>query len=286
MLDVKNYENSETPAWCPGCGNFGILTALKNALAELEIPPHKVLIVSGIGQAAKLPHYMKCNLFNGLHGRTLPVATGSKIANHELVVLAVGGDGDGYGEGGNHFIHTIRRNPDITYLVHDNKIYGLTKGQASPTSDPGVVTKTTPAGVVTNPMNPLAIAIALGASFVARGYSGSTVHLTEIIKQGIIHKGFALIDILQPCVTFNHINTYAWYSKRIYQLDSDKNYDPNDKIKAFKKSQEWGDRIPIGVFYREKKTTFEEQLPALKDTPLIKQKIEPLRLKEVMEEFL
>ena len=273
MVTLKDYEGPKT-AWCPGCGNFSILTALKKALVELEIPPYNVAIVSGIGQSGKLPHYMKCNTFNGLHGRTLPVATGLKTANHELTVLAVGGDGDGYGEGGNHFIHAIRRNSNITYLVHNNQIYGLTKGQASPTSDLGLVTKTTPKGVFKTPINSLALAVSLECSFVARAYAGDNEHLTQLIKEGIMHKGFAYIDILQPCVTFNHHNTYTWYSKRVYKFKLEKESNPADKISAFKKCQEWGERIPIGILYRQKRATFEEQQSALKEGPLNKQRID------------
>ena len=224
MVTITDYEGNTT-AWCPGCGNFQILRATKEALVALNLEPHQVLFVSGIGQAAKLPQYLKCNFFNGLHGRSLPVATGAKIANHELTVLIVGGDGDGYGEGGNHLIHGIRRNMDITYLVHNNQIYGLTKGQASPTSEQGFITKTTPEGVVLQQLNPLALAISLGATFVARSFTGKPTHLTKVIIEGIQHQGFALIDVLQPCVSFNHVNTYAWYTQRIYDIAEDSKYD-------------------------------------------------------------
>ena len=216
MVTMTDYAGG-TSAWCPGCGNFGILKAVKKALVELDIEPYQVLMVSGIGQAGKLPHYTRCNVFNSLHGRTLPVAVGAKISNPKLIVIAVGGDGDGYGEGGNHFIHTMRRNHDITYLVHNNQVYGLTKGQASPTSDQGFVTKTTPEGAVT-PINPIALAIGAGAGFVARAFAGDVGYLASLIKMGIRYKGFALIDILQPCVVFNHKNTYSWYRERVYKL--------------------------------------------------------------------
>ncbi|GAF95504.1 unnamed protein product, partial [marine sediment metagenome] len=237
MVKIADYAGGKT-AWCPGCGNFGILTALKQALVALEIEPYRVLMVSGIGQAGKLPHYTKGNVFNSLHGRTLPVATGAKIANPELIVIAVAGDGDGYGEGGNHFINAARRNNDITYLVHNNQVYGLTKGQASPTSDFGFVTKTTPHGADV-PLNPIALAIAADASFVARGFAGDVNHLSQLIMQGVQHQGFALIDVLQPCPTFNHKNTYAWYRERVYKLEEN-GYDPGNKLAAFEKAQEWG----------------------------------------------
>ena len=284
MVKMTDYVGL-TPAWCPGCGNFGILRAVNQALVELDIEPHRVLMVSGIGQAGKLPHYTRCNVFNSLHGRTLPVAAGAKIANPELIVIAVAGDGDGYGEGGNHFIHAMRRNHDITYLVHDNQVYGLTKGQASPTSDQGFVTKTTPEGAAP-PMNPIALAIVAGAGFVGRGFAGDVKHLVSLIQAGITHRGFALIDVLQPCVSFNFKNTFEWYRERVYKLEDETDYDPGDKVAAFNKAQEWGERIPIGVIYRKELPTFEEKLPALSKGPLVKQKLEPRRAERLLDEFL
>jgi len=283
VVNPQDYAGLQ-PAWCPGCGNFGILSALKKALVDLNIPPYNLLVVSGIGQAGKLPHYMKCNTFNSLHGRAVPVAIGAKIANHDLTVIAVGGDGDGYAEGGNHWIHAMRRNHDITYMVHNNQIYALTKGQASPTSDTGFITKTTPEGSPPQ-INPLALAIASDASFVARGFAGDVDHLAGLIKQAITHKGFALLDILQPCVSFNHVNTYEWYSKRVYKLDEEKKYNPADKIMAFNKSMEWGDRIPIGIFYHKERPVFEKSLKALRNIALVKQPVEPARIQKLMTDF-
>jgi 2-oxoglutarate ferredoxin oxidoreductase subunit beta len=271
------------PAWCPGCGDFGILKALNRALIEMEIEPHQVLLVSGIGQAGKLPHYTRGNVFNSLHGRPIPPAIGAKIANPELIVIAISGDGDAYGEGGNHFLHAARRNHDITYLVHNNQVYGLTKGQASPTSDVGFITKTTPYGAA-SPVNPLALAIVNGGSFVSRGFAGNTDHLSNLIKKGIAHRGFALIDILQPCVSFNFKNTFQWYKERVYKLEEEK-YDPRDKKAALEKALEWGDKIPIGVIYKEDLPVYEDQLPALRDGPLVKQKIDPRRVEKLLVEF-
>src|SRR5208283_4710807 len=215
---VAEYNVKERSQWCPGCGNFGLMAALKGALAELDIATHNTVISSGIGCSGKMPHYVNCYGFEGLHGRTLPVASGIKLANHKLNVLAIGGDGDGYGIGSAHFMHIMRRNYDLTYIVHDNQIYGLTTGQASPTSQPGMKTKTTPYGVVETPFNPLASAISGGATFVARSFAGDMVHLKETLKQAIAHRGFALVDVFQPCVTFNKLNTYEFFMKRAYKL--------------------------------------------------------------------
>jgi 2-oxoglutarate/2-oxoacid ferredoxin oxidoreductase subunit beta len=283
MVTTSDYAGLK-PAWCPGCGNFGILRALNRALIEMELEPHQVLLVSGIGQAGKLPHYTRGNVFNSLHGRPVPPAIGAKIANPELIVIAISGDGDAYGEGGNHFLHACRRNHDITYLVHNNQVYGLTKGQASPTSDIGFVTKTTPYGAV-SPVNPIALAIVNGASFVGRGFAGDIDHLSHLIKEGITHRGFALIDILQPCVSFNYKNTFGWYRERVYKLE-DERYDPSDKRAALEKALEWGDKIPIGVIYEENLPVYEDQLPALSKGPLVRHEIDPARVEPLFAEFL
>jgi 2-oxoacid:acceptor oxidoreductase, beta subunit, pyruvate/2-ketoisovalerate family len=282
MATLDNYKGRQ-PAWCPGCGNFSILKAFNESMVEMGIEPYEFVIVSGIGQAGKFPHYTKCNTFNGLHGRTLPVATGIKLANHKLKVFAVAGDGDCYGEGGNHLIHAIRRNIDIKLFVHDNQIYGLTKGQASPTSMKGMVTKTQPFGVFSEQFNPLAMAIALNCSFVARAFAGDIEHLKRVIKEAVNHKGFALIDILQPCVSFNKINTFEWYRQRVYYLDED--YEPTDRVIAFQKSLEWGDQIPIGVIYKVEKPTFEEQIPVIKDIPPVQKVFNINEIEKLLDIF-
>lgn len=286
QISLDDYKNNSKPAWCPGCGDFAILNAVKKALVELGKAPSEIVMVSGIGQASKLPHYLKCNIFDGLHGRLLPVAQGIKIANKGLTVIAVGGDGDNYGEGGNHFIHAIRRNVDITVLVHDNQIYGLTKGQASPTSDSGMVTKVQTHGVLLYPFNPLAVAIALDAGFVARGFAGDIEHLSSLIKEAISYKGFALVDILQPCVTFNKINTYQWYRERVYNVNKESNYNPNDRLKAFEKSLEWGEHIPIGIIYRTDKTPYHDLVPLLKKESLVKQEFDKEKIDKLLAEFV
>jgi 2-oxoglutarate ferredoxin oxidoreductase subunit beta len=284
MTKIDEFKSNDPVAWCPGCGNFGILNAWKKALAELDLKPEEILMVSGIGQAAKLPHYLRCNTFNGLHGRTLPVATGAKIANHELVVIADGGDGDGYAEGGNHFIHAMRRNIDISYFVHNNQIYGLTKGQASPTSDKNMVTGTTPEGNSVCPERPLALAVASNCSFVARGYVGEMEHLKDLMIKAVQNKGFSLLEILQPCVSFNKTNTYDWYKERVYRLE-DASYDPFIRSEAFQKALEWGDRIPIGILFQSRRKTYEELVGLEGKEPLFKREREEKDLNGLWEEF-
>jgi len=282
MPVLEDYKG-KTPAWCPGCGNFGILKAFKDAMVELGKEPHQLTIVSGIGQSGKFPHYVKCNTFNGLHGRTLPVATGIRLANHEMLVIAVAGDGDCYGEGGNHLMHAIRRNINVKLFVHDNQIYGLTKGQPSPTSMEGMITKNQPFGVFSEQLNPMALAVALDCSFVARGFAGNTEHLKELMKEAVLHKGFSLLDILQPCVTFNKINTYDWYKQRVYNIEPE--YNPEDRIEAFKKALEWGDHIPLGIIYKNKRPVLEERIPVIKDNPLVRQGFDLSGIDTALKEF-
>jgi 2-oxoglutarate/2-oxoacid ferredoxin oxidoreductase subunit beta len=265
MVDLKSYGDYET-AWCPGCGNFAILKAMKRALVESDLEPHDVLFVSGIGQAAKAPHYLNANVFNGLHGRALPSAIGAKLANSNLKVIAESGEGCNYGEGGNHFLAAIRRNVDITLIVHDNQIYGLTKGQASPTTDRGFVTSAQPSGLNMNPFRPLAVAVTMGASFVARSFSGMEDHLVDTLKEAMAHKGFSIVDILQPCVSFNKVNNFAWYKKRCKELGSD--YNPSDQMAAIEVASRWGDEIPIGTIYKNDSPTFEDNSQVLQSGPL------------------
>ncbi len=269
-MDAKVYDMGEIDiAWCPGCGNFSILKILKKALSELEIDPKNLVLVSGIGQAAKIPHYLRCHYFNGLHGRALPPATAIKVANPRLTVIAESGDGDMYGEGGNHLIHAIRRNPDITNIVHDNMVYGLTKGQASPTSQCGFKTPVQVNGVILQPFNPIALAISLDASFVARAFSGHAEQTKEILKKAISHKGYALVDIFQPCVSFNKVNTFQWFQERTYYLEE--TFDPFDRKQAFHRSLEQ-DSLPMGIFYiNPDKSSFGENVGIYRQdsTPLV-----------------
>ena len=258
-MDTEVFDMGDIDiAWCPGCGNFSILRTLKQALSELNIKPERLVMVSGIGQAAKVPHYLKTNVFNGLHGRSLPAATTIKAANPHLAVIAESGDGCMYGEGGNHLIHAIRRNPDITTIVHNNMVYGLTKGQASPTSGEGFRTPVQVRGVFLEPFNPVAVAVALDASFVARAFAADADKTKEILKKAIMHKGFALVDILQPCVTYNKVNTYKWFKEKIYYLNG--SYDPHNRQEAFKKATE-KDKLPLGILYvNPGRSAFEENI--------------------------
>jgi 2-oxoglutarate ferredoxin oxidoreductase subunit beta len=288
MATLEDFTVKEKPQWCPGCGDFAINMAIKNALVEVGAEPHNTVIVSGIGCSGKMPHYVRSYGFESLHGRVLPPASGIKLANHELNVIGVGGDGDGYGIGMGHFIHIMRRNYDLTYIVHDNQVYGLTTGQAAPTTQKGMKTKSTPYGNLEEPVHPLPLALTMGATYVARGFAGDLKHLSSIIAGGIKHKGFALIDVLQPCVTFNKLNTYQYWQQRCYKLEG-QGHDASSHEKAMEKANEdWKtnyEKIPIGLFYRENKPTYESELPQLK-VPLVKHDTKPVGLEEAMDEFI
>lgn len=265
----KDYKSTNKPTWCPGCGDFGILNAIQMALVDLNVPPHQAVIVSGIGCGSKLPDYMNVNGYLTIHGRALPCLTGIHLANHNLIAIAVTGDGDGYGIGGNHFMHAMRRNLNLTHIVENNQIYGLTKGQYSPTTDRGMVTTTSPEGAVEFAVNPITWAISAGATFVARGFSSDTKKLSSIIQAGIKHKGYSLIDVLQPCVTYNKNNTADWYKERIYYLDEQPAHDPTNIEKAFSLGLQWGERIPCGIIYQVQREIYEDSLFQIKDQPLI-----------------
>ncbi len=300
-LTVKDYRSEVHNNWCPGCGDFGILISIQTALAKLQIPPHQVAVFSGIGCSGKTPHYIRAYGFHTLHGRVLPVATGAKIANRDLTVLAVGGDGDGYGIGAGYFVNAGRRNLDFTYIVFNNGVYGLTKGQGAPTLRKGLKTKSMPEPALQEGVNPIALAIGAGYTFIARGYALDAKNLTILIAEGIEHKGSAFIDVLQTCPTYNDLHTKEWYAgttaagSRLYRL-SETGYDgvvhnPSDqdeiiakKLQAMAKSYEWGDRIPLGVYYRVELPTMDEELAARRSKPelalvhtdLTKRDIQPL----------
>jgi len=272
-------------AWCPGCGNFSILASLKKTLEKLELEPRQVLMVAGIGQAAKTPQYICANAYCGLHGRALPPAVAAKIVNESLTVILDTGDGDSYGEGGNHFIHNIRRNVDISHFVHDNQIYGLTKGQASPTTEMGHVTPVQADGNINMPFNPMLMALAAGAGFVARGFTGDQEQLMALMEKAIRYKGYALIDILQPCVSFNKINTFDWYKKRVKPISEA--HDPTDFGAAINLAQKFGDEIPTGILYEVEKPVYHERHPVLQDRkPLISKKTDREKLEQIIKSFI
>ncbi len=282
MVSLKDFNVETLPTWCAGCGNFAILSAIKMALAERDIAPHEVFFATGVGCGSKLPHYMRSTGFHGLHGRTLALATGCRLANHGLPLIAVHGDGDSWNEGMNHFVQTIRRNLNLVDVVQDNRIYGLTKGQYSPTSEQGKRTPTSPHGAIERPVNPLALAMSMGATFVSRGYSGQLQHLAWLIGQALEHPGYALVDVLQPCVTWNRSYAYAFYKERVYKLQDEEGYDTADPAAAWEKAQEWGERIPIGIVYQDASLpSYEDQVPALEAGPLADQPLEPLTADQV-----
>jgi 2-oxoglutarate ferredoxin oxidoreductase subunit beta len=284
MLDKKLYDmpHKTDMAWCPGCGNFPILNIMKMALSELDIPPQMIVICSGIGQAAKTPHYLRVNYFNGLHGRALPPAIAIKVANPQLTIIAESGDGDTYGEGGNHFLHTIRRNPNIVNIVHNNMIYGLTKGQASPTSEKGLKNPLQPAGVIIEPFNPLAVALSLGATFVARAFSGDIMQAKEIVKAAIRHKGYALVDVFQPCIVFNKQNTYQWFREKTYYVDE--GHDKTDKFQSLKIAFDL-DRLALGVIYQSEGRPTYETLVREEGTPLYEKTFDKTALGKLIDTY-
>ena len=265
QLTKDTYKGRIHPDWCPGCGDFSVLASLQAALFELGLKPHEVVVISGIGCSSNLPGFINTFGMHTLHGRSLAVGAGVKLGNHKLKVICVGGDGDGYGIGGNHFMHSLRRNIDVTYIVMDNQIYGLTTGQVSPTSVKGMKTKTTPHGNVENPINPIPMAIVGGATYVARGFSGKQKHLVDLLKGAIQHKGFALVDVFSPCVTYNKDNTYQFFNQRVKVLE-EQGHDPTNFQAAIEKGFTWGEEIPVGLFWkRTDLPTLEDQEPILED---------------------
>ncbi|HYA58574.1 MAG TPA: thiamine pyrophosphate-dependent enzyme [Thermoplasmata archaeon] len=273
------------PTWCPGCGDFGVVAGVEMALKRLKIPSYNVVIVSGIGCSSNLPHFLTSYGFHGIHGRAVPIAQGIRWANHHLTVIGTGGDGDGFGIGAGHFVHAMRRNVDLTYVTMDNQIYGLTTGQASPTSGMGHRTKSTPDGVIENPIDPVAIALASGATYVARGFSGDVKHLADLVAGGIQHKGFSLVDVLSPCVTYNKVNTFDYFRQRVYKLESS-GHNPADIVAAWQRSLEWGDKIPIGLFYKVDRPTYEDLEEVLAAGPLVTQPVGLRGQDAILDEFV
>ena len=287
-LPIEKYSGLVEPDWCPGCGDFAVLKAVKMGAAKAGVAPHNLLVVSGIGCSSNLPGYVHAYGVHSLHGRAVAVASGAKFANHSLQAVITGGDGDGYGIGIAHFIHAMRRNLDLTYVVMNNQIYGLTTGQASPTTMKQMKTKSTPRGNVELPINPLALALVSGATYISRAFSGDPGHMADLIAGGIQHKGFALVDVFSPCVTYNKLNTYAYFKQRCYKLEDTPGYDPSNPSTAMERTFEWGDKIPIVLFYKDEQPTYEDSEPALKAGPLVHQ---PLGMKKelfdsLVEEFV
>lgn len=284
ICDKKDYA-AHVPEWCPGCGNYDTLDVLQQALCDLEIKPTDFMVAAGIGQTSKMGFSLKCNQFDGLHGRALPVALGMKMANHKAKVIVIAGDGDLYSEGGNHFIHNARRNLDVTVMAGDNRVFGLTKGQAAPTADYDFVTKIHPEGVGAQPLNPALLALVSGASFVARAFSGDRDSLLTILKAALTHRGFALVDILFPCISFNKINTYAWFKEHVTPIDP--SYDTGDFHAALKLSTKNHDQIPIGILYQKDKPVFGDNRKALSGDPIVfrTQSYTPARVKPLFEKF-
>ena len=280
------FDSPHKPTWCPGCGNFSIWLSLKKALVELKLPPHKVLVVYGIGCSGNMANTVKAYGWHSLHGRAVPTGVGAKLANKDLTVIIAGGDGDGYGEGLGHFIHAIRGNVDVTYLVHNNSVYGLTTGQAAPTAAKGYKAKSTPEGLIEEPINPMALAIASDATFVARGFSGKADELVRLIKQGVQHRGFSLVDIFQPCVTFNKINTFTYYYERIYSLQDDPAYDVTNRERALAKALE-RDTHPIGLFYQNtNRPSYDHELAYLGQRSLLSLNARSRNMRALFKEFI
>ena len=284
-MTLRSLDSPEKNNWCPGCGTFGILASLKNAVLELGVDRDKVLLVSGIGCHGKTPNWLMLNSFHGIHGRVLPLATGMKLANPELTVIGFAGDSDQYDEGWDHFAHAMRRNVDMTLIVHDNQVLGLTTGQATSTSLPGFRAKDAPQGTIVPPLNPIAHALVSNATFVARGFAGDPKHLTSLIVEAVKHRGFSYIDVFQPCVTFNYLNTYQWFRERVYKLQ-ETGHDFTSREKALEKALEGWDKIPIGVFYREEQPTYRDKLTYLKDVSLTELPLDDIDITPLMKEMM
>jgi 2-oxoglutarate ferredoxin oxidoreductase subunit beta len=285
MVSLQELQTPKKNTWCPGCGNFGILMAFKRALVHLGLRREEVVLVSGIGCHGKMVNFVNINGFHGIHGRVLPLASGVQLANPNLTVVGFAGDADQYDEGWGHLAHAIRKNIDMTLIVHNNMVLGLTTGQTTATSQKGFKTKSTPYGSIPPALNPIAHALVSNGTFVARGYAGDMTHLTSLLVDAITHRGFAFIDVLQPCVTFNHLNTYDWYQERLYKLE-DEEHDPSNKFNALQKSFEWGKRIPIGIFYKEKRPSYRDSLHHIKDIVLTKIPIEHVDIMPILEEMM
>ncbi len=285
MVTLEDLNTPIKNTWCPGCGNFGILTAVKRALIRLSLERNQVVLVSGIGCHGKIVNHININGFHGIHGRVLPLANGIKLVNPNLTVVGFAGDADQYDEGWGYFTHAIRRNVDMTLIVHDNMVLGLTTGQTTATSRKGFKTKSTPFGAISPALNPVAHAIVSNGTFVARGYVGEITHLTRLMVEAIKHKGFSFIDVFQPCVSFNKINTYEWFNQRVYKLEEEE-YDYTNRQKALEKSMEWGDRIPIGIIYKEDRLSYRDNLSHIMDVSLTQLPTEDIDISSILKSMM
>ena len=285
MVILDDLKTPKTNTWCPGCGNFGILMAFKKAIIDLKLEREEIVMVSGIGCHGKIVNYVNINGFHGLHGRVLPTAMGVKLANPDLNVIGFAGDADQYNEGWGHFAHAIRTNLNMTLIVHNNMVLGLTTGQATSTSQQGFKSKSTPFGVIPPMLNPILHALSSNGSFVARAFSGDMIHLKNLFEKAIKHKGFAFIDVFQPCVSFNNLNTYDWFNERVYKMEEE-NHDVSDREKALKKAFEWGDRIPIGVFYKKERPAYRDKLPHLNGRSIPKIPVKDIDISPLLEKAM
>lgn len=288
MATFKDFRNNVKPNWCPGCGDFSVQASIQRAAANVGIEPDDLAIVSGIGCSGRISGYINSYGLHGIHGRSLPIAQGVKMANRDLTVIASGGDGDGFAIGTAHTVHAMRRNIDITYIVMDNQIYGLTKGQASPRSGEGFKTVSTPEGTIESPLHVMELAIASGAGFVAQSFSSDLKELTSLIEQGIQHKGFSLINVFSPCVTFNKVNTYDWFKENLISLSTIEGYDPSNRAQAMSTLMEH-DGLVTGLIYQNKeKPPYEALVKGFKEEPLVDQdlRLEKEQFNQLMEEFM
>ncbi|MCD8502324.1 MAG: 2-oxoacid:ferredoxin oxidoreductase subunit beta [Bacillaceae bacterium] len=288
MATFKDFRNSTRPNWCPGCGDFSVQAAIQRAAANVGLEPEDLAIISGIGCSGRISGYINSYGFHGIHGRALPIAQGVKLANRELTVIASGGDGDGFAIGMGHTVHALRRNVDITYIVMDNQIYGLTKGQASPRSDAGFKTKSNPEGSIESAVNILELAITSGATFVAQSFSSDLKELTSLIEQGIQHKGFSFINVFSPCVTFNKVNTYEWFKQNITKLSSIEEYDPENRFQALSTLMNHNSLVTGLVYQNKQQKSYEQLVPGFKDTSLSKEDIhlDKTKFEQLITEFM
>ncbi|RUT29790.1 2-oxoacid:ferredoxin oxidoreductase subunit beta [Paenibacillus zeisoli] len=273
MATFKEFRNNVKPNWCPGCGDFSVQAAIQRAAANVGLEPEQLAVISGIGCSGRISGYINAYGLHGIHGRALPIAQGVKLANRDLTVVASGGDGDGFAIGMGHTVHAIRRNINMTYIVMDNQIYGLTKGQTSPRSSEGFKTKSTPEGAIETTLSPLEIALSAGATFVAQSFSSDLKQLTSLIEQGIQHEGFSLINVFSPCVTFNKVNTYDWFKENIVNLETVPDYDPSNRVMAMTKLMETNSMITGLIYQNKTKKSYENLVSGFREEPLVSQNL-------------